>query len=242
MKLIAIFLTGVCASFSWSAQAQDTEAPLNKLSFKLTPTYFSSADGNNAFDVNLRAATGEHTLWVGHYRDHEGFEQSRAGYDLGKDFGFIRPVFSVQKASHGFWGGSVTAEVGDKTFAIVGWGRTNLRDYYNLNFDPNDAITLGLGTRALDKTELSLVHIWDDRLRTRQRVTHLVSRYRPQEGQRWTVDASYKTGTTSSGAYVRGLGLSVGFDYGAYFARLARDPYANFSDSSQNRISVGMRF
>jgi hypothetical protein len=45
-------------------------------------------------------------------------------------------------------------------------GRTNLKDYFNLNFDPNDAILIGAGTRAIQHTTLSAFQIRDDRLGT----------------------------------------------------------------------------
>lgn len=47
---------------------------------------------------------------------------------------------------------------------------------------------------------------------------------------------------TDTGAQVQGYGLSVTCDFGNYFARLARDPYANFTDASQTRVSLGLRF
>jgi hypothetical protein len=57
---------------------------------------------------------------------------------------FFRPPCR-QPASRGFGGIALTAQTGDKYFALVGFGRTNLKPYANLNFDPNDAITLAAG-------------------------------------------------------------------------------------------------
>ena len=240
--LISILVTG-------SALAQPSQvheaAPApddDKVSFKFTPTYLSSSDGNNALDLNLRGAIGAHTAWIGNYRNKEGFSQARGGYEYREDFGLARTVLSLQLASGGFAGGSATAELGGETYAIAGWGRTNLHNYYNLNFDPNDAITLGLGTRAIAHTELSIYQIRDDRLGTGQRITHAVVRYKTGETDRWTVDMTRKSGMTDTGAQVQGYGLSVTYDFGNYFARLARDPYANFTDASQTRVSLGLRF
>ena len=42
-------------------------------------------------------------------------------------------------ASGGFWGGRVGTEYGNTFFVGAGIGRTNLRNYFNLNFDPNEA-------------------------------------------------------------------------------------------------------
>ena len=240
---ISLILTS--AVLAGPAQAQEAGPDDGKISFKFTPTYLSSSDGNNALDLNLRGVIGAHTAWLGHYRDKEGFSQARGGYENRQTFGpfgLARTVLSLQLASGGFAGGSVTAELGGETYAIAGWGRTNLRNYYNLNFDPNDAITLGVGTRAIAHTELSIYQIRDDRLGTGQRISHAVARYKATESERWTVDMTRKSGMTDTGARVAGYGLSVTYDFGNYFARLARDPYANFTDASQTRVSLGLRF
>lgn len=236
------------AGLACPLQAQTTQAPpsqedvAEKIAYKFTPTYLSSSDRNDALDLNLRGSFGAHTAWVGQYQDQAGFTQARTGYEHRLDQGWLRTVLSIQLASGGFAGGSVTAELGGETYAIVGWGRTNLRNYYNLNFDPNDAITLGLGTHLLPQTELSLFQIRDDRLDTQQRVTHAVLRYKASENKRWTVDLSYKSGTTDSDTVVQGTGLTVTYDFGNYFVRLARDPYANFSNQTQTRFALGLRF
>lgn len=235
---IGLALSGSALSLQAQAAGPDEE----KISFKLTPTYFSSSSGNNALDLNLRGAIGAHTAWLGQYRDKAGLVQARTGYENRQDFGLVRTVLSIQLASGGFAGGSVSAELGGETYAIAGWGRTNLRNYYNLNFDPNDAITLGLGTRVFPQTELSVFQVRDDRLNTHQRVTHAVARYKASDAERWTVDISYKSGLTDTTMQVQGYGLSVTYDFGNYFARLARDPYANFSEASQTRFSLGLRF
>lgn len=238
--LSLIFFQGVAAQAA-DASGQTGDEP-NKIEFKLTPSYYSSSDGNDAVDVNLRANRGRHTAWVGWYRDQDGYRQTRTGYENKLDFGLARMVLSAQLASGGFVGGSASAEIGDATFGILGFGRTNLRDYYNLNFDPNDAITLGIGSRAFSNTELSLFQVRDDRLSTQQRITHAVWRYRPSETRRLTVDLSYKSGLTGADHFVHGYGLSLTYDYGPYFGRIARDQHANFTESSLTRFSLGMRF
>ena len=238
--LICLLVSG--ASLAQPAPAHEAASDDGKFLFKFTPTHLSSSDGNDALDLNLRGAIGAHTAWLGYYRNKEGFSQARGGYEYREDFGLARTVLSLQLASGGFAGGSATAELGLETYAIAGWGRTNLRNYYNLNFDPNDAITLGVGTRAIAHTELSIYQIRDDRLGTGQRITHAVARYKATASERWTVDMTRKSGMTDTGAQVQGYGLSVTYDFGNYFARLTRDPYANFSDASQTRISLGLRF
>ena len=216
-----------------------------KISFKLTPSWYRSDDGTRAGDVNLRANTETQTAWLGYYRDKTGFSQTRAGYENKLDSGWIRTVLSAQVASGGFIGGSVTSEIGGDTYGILGFGRTNLRDYYNLNFDPNDAITVGVGTRAIADTELTLFHLWDDRLHTRQRVTHAIIRRKfgdDNNKQRFTLDVSRKSGLISDDNFIRGYAVSVAYDFKRYFVRIARDEYVNFSPATQWRISAGLRF
>ncbi|HEY8101051.1 MAG TPA: hypothetical protein VIF82_09865 [Burkholderiaceae bacterium] len=245
--IAALICLAVAALFQSSA-AQASEAPENKvdepksIQFKLTPSYYSASDGNDATDINLRGNFGQHTAWIGVYNDKNGYRQERTGYEYRLDFELIRWVLSAQSASGGFVGGSASAEIGGDTFGILGFGRTNLREYYNLNFDPNDAITVGIGSRAISKTELSLFQVRDDRLSTQQRVTHFVWRYKPSYPQRVTVDASYKSGLASDNIFIRGYGLSATYDCNPYFVRIARDQYANFTETNLIRLSIGMRF
>jgi hypothetical protein len=154
-------------------------------------------------------------------------------------------VPSLQVASHGFLGGSVNAEIGsERYFGLLGFGRTNLKPYYNLNFDPNDAITIGAGTRALPNTTLTLFQVRDDRLGTGQRVTHLTARNtRRVAGTRWTVDLFHRQGReTPESEKLRGTGLAVGYDFDEYFARVAIDPHVNFSPNHMLRLAIGLRF
>jgi len=213
------------------------------LTFKLTPSFYHISNGNHAADLNLRAEYGtQHFAWIGYYRDRQGFTQTRAGYENRADFGYVRTVASAQAATRGFLGGSITAEVGGTTYAIIGWGRTNLRDYYNLNFDPNDAVTLGLGTRAIQDTELSLYTIKDDRLGTGQRVTHLVARHELAKQQRLALDLTYKSGQSTAGNFVAGSGIAVTYDYEPWFVRVAYDPYVNFTENQMTLFALGRRF
>ncbi len=222
--------------------AADTNAAAGQISFKLTPSWYHSDDGGRAGDINLRANTDSQTAWLGYYRDKTGFAQTRAGYENKVDSGWLRTVLSAQVASGGFIGGSITSEVGGDTFGIVGFGRTNLRDYYNLNFDPNDAVTLGIGSRAIRDTELTFFHLWDDRLHTHQRVTHAIVRRKLPHDQRLTLDVSRKSGLTTEDNFVRGYAGTLTYDFEPYFLRVARDQYVNFSPTSQYRISIGARF
>ena len=210
--------------------------------WKFTPTAFAIDGGERAVDLNLRYVHGPHTVWIAQYRQGDGLVQSRTGIEWRSGGEWLRTVASAQAATGGFTGASLTAELGGATYALVGWSRTNLRDYVNLNFDPNDAVTLGLGSRVWDGHEWVLFQVRDDRLPTQQKMSHLVWRHTPATGQRWTLDWSFKQGLTADSRWVSARGLSLTWDYNEQFVRLARDPCANFTAQGQWRVSAGWRF
>ena len=215
------------------------------IAYKFTPSYYSTTNVTPAYDLNLRGNRGPHTAWIGFYQRSNEFQQLRLGYENSVALPFGRLVPSLQYATRGFLGGSLTAEIGERYFALAGFGRTNLKDYFNLNFDPNDMVLFGAGTRALPNTTLSLFQIRDDRLGTGQRVAHAVARINHGEKTRWTVDVFYKEGRADAdpaSAWVHGTGVTLTWDYGRYFARVASDPYVNFSNNHMVRAAVGLRF
>ena len=211
-------------------------------SFKFTPTYYRTTNEGPAYDLNLRANRQTQTGWIGFYRRGEEFQQLRLGYEHALELAGGRLVPSVQYASRGFLGASATAEIGERHFALAGLGRTNLKDYFNLNFDPNDSVLLGAGTRGLARSVLTLYQIKDDRLGTGQHVTHFVLRTSPDASTRWAVDVFTKAGRTADGEWVRGTGATLTYDFGRYFARIAHDPYVNFTPERMLRLALGGRF
>ncbi len=237
-----VYLACLLSMVSVQAANAAPDDSASRINYKLTTSYYQASDDNNAVDVNLRGNLGSHTAWIGEYGDRDGFRQFRTGYEYSPDYGIFRPTFSAQLASGGFIGGSISTEVGGDTFGIIGIGRTNLRDYYNLNFDPNDAITFGVGTRTIEHQEFSLFQVFDDRLGTEQRISHFVWRYKPSDSQRITLDASYKTGIDADDVFIHGYGLSVDYSYDQYFARVAREQHANFASSDLTRFSIGLHF
>jgi hypothetical protein len=238
MRALPIALTGLLALAAAAAKGEELPGP----EFKLTLGRYASSDGNPALDANLRGSSGPHTAWLGVYRDRAGLQQWRSGLERRLESEGLRGLLSLQNASGGAWVGAVSAEIGGATYAIAGWGRTNVRNYINLNYDPNDAITLGLGSRAFPGTELSLFQVRDDRLHTGQQVTHFVLRQRFEDEQRLTVDLFTKRGNTPEGEWVNSRSWSLGYDRGALFARFTHDPHAGFTLPTQNRISFGCRF
>lgn len=222
------------------SKAVDAEA----IAYKLTPSFYRTTNQSDAYDINLRASLSSHTAWVGFYRRSNEFQQLRVGYENTIMLPFGRLTPSLQYATRGFLGGSLNAEIGERHFGLLGIGRTNLKEYFNLNFDPNDAVLIGAGTRALPNTTLSVFQIRDDRLGTGQRVLHAIARIKPDERTRWTLDVFYKEGRVAADDQekVRGTGVSVTYDFDRYFVRLAKDPHVNFTQDNMVRLSAGMRY
>ena len=236
--------SAVFADTAVSASAGETQlAAAETWTFKLTPSYYGTTHQSDAVDLNLRGNLGPHAVWAGYYRRGGEFEQIRTGYEYTAQIPFGQLVPSLQLASHGFAGASINAQVGEQNYALLGFGRTNTRDYYNLNFDPNDSVLYGLGTRVIPKSNVALFTVRDNRLHTGQVVTHLVWRATPDGRQRWTVDLSSKHGrATVADESVSGMALALTYDYREMFVRLARDRKVNFTAEDQTRFSLGLRF
>lgn len=242
--LLALVLLGALASLSPATAAAEgsAERDAETIHYKFTPSWYSSSDGNDAADLNLRANRGAHAAWIGYYRDRSGFQQPRTGYEYTAERDWLHLVASAQLASGGFLGGSLNAQLGDDYYAIAGFGRTNLRNYVNLNFDPNDAITLGAGTRAIKDTELSLYQIRDDRLDTQQRVTHFYVHRNLADRHRLSVDTAWKSGLNGDNVLVQGYQITLSYAIRDVFFRIARDQFANFGNATQTRFSLGTSF
>lgn len=245
----AALLSCAAAVSANEAGAQAAGEAKDAPAFKFTASHYANSREPSGADYNLRVNQGPHIAWIGHYRqgmgdDNDAMRQTRAGYEyvLPTAFGQVTP--SLQAASGGFWLGGFTAQVGSpQVYAIVGFARSNLRSYYNLNFDPNDAVTLGLGMRLPDKALLSAYVVRDDRLSTGQTVGHLVWRKEFGEGQRLTVDLGRKQGRPDAQSERLSANmLSVGYDHRDLFVRIARDRKVNFTQNDQTRVSAGFRF
>jgi hypothetical protein len=229
------------ALFVGLAQAAVADEPP---SFKFTTGVYSFSGGglpaSTSLDLNLRASGDFGNAWVGWFRwPHEHFTQTRAGWDRTFDFGVVRIQPSVQAASGGFWGGSLYAETGDSWFAGAGIGRTNLRPYVNLNFDPNDAWTLAGGYRW-DGRLLSATLVGDNRQNPDQRHFHVQYRT-PLDGNRFLVDLLVKRGIVD-GQMIHRAGVTIGYDWPRFFVRAAWDPKVNFTSQDMLRVQAGARF
>lgn len=216
------------------------------LPFKLTTgVYHVSGGGLPAgpgLDVNLRYTRGDDHWWVGAFRSPAlDFSMPRAGWDRSVAFGDWRVLPSLQIASGGFVGGSVAVETGTTWVLGAGLGRTNLRNYANLNFDPNDAYSV-YGSHRWDSGDtLALQLVRDNRQNPDQQNLHLVWRSPRPDGERLTVDLLAKQGTVG-GRWQRRAGLSVGYDWPGWFVRAAWDPLVNFTPQNMWRVSTGVRF
>lgn len=232
------------APAGWAAVGGDDGSPEHP--FKLTTGVYRTSGGNlpagPALDLNLRYGYGSGNVWIGWYRSvPDAFTQTRSGWDHTFDLDWVRLLPSIQIASGGFVGGSFAVETGTRWFAGAGVGRTNLRDYANLNFDPNDSYTVYGGYRLPDKSGVSAALIRDNRQHPDQQHMHLVWRRPPTDGQQFTLDLLYKQGSIE-GEFIRRAGLSATYDWPRYFLRVAWDPKVNFTSQDMLRLSFGVRY
>jgi hypothetical protein len=244
--MIAVYamLLENCISYAGTeSTGEPTAVAADVWSYKFTPSYYVTTHTPDAIDLNLRAHYGAHAIWLGHYQRDSEFEQTRIGYEYTAQYPYIQLVPSLQLASHDFAGGSISAQIGGTVFALLGYGRTNAQDYYNLNFDPNDSVTFGMGTTLLPKSTLSVFATRDNRLNTDQTVIHAVWRMLPDDHQRWTLDVSSKYGrATPEDEAISGNAISLTYDNHDLFIRLAKDWKVNFSIEDQMRFTAGLRF
>ncbi len=237
---VVVFLFSLL-SMGWAhAQGAPTDP---EWAFKLTPSWYATHHETQAADVNLRGNLGQHTTWVGQYVRGNEFQQTRFGYEYNANFAWGQMVPSLQIASKGFVGGSLNFQIGGANYLLTGLGRTNLKDYYNLTFDPNDSYVIGVGSKAIPGHVFNLFSVRDNRLHTGQTVTHGMWRWQINDAQRLVTDFSRKTGRlTANAPPVQGNALSVTYDIGNHFFRVAKEQKVNFTDHDQHRISAGFRF
>jgi hypothetical protein len=218
--------------------ADDPRGP--DLAWKLTLGRYAYA-GYSGSDLNLRWRRDDVSAWVGIYTDRVFGAQARTGADTSISVGtYLKVQPSFQLASRGFVGGSLSLQVGGASYAIAGLGRTDARPYFNLNFDPNDAVTLGAGHATANGAIYSVFVVADDRFHTQQRDWHANVQI-PFGSSRTTLDLLRKSGMSDSG-YITGWGFSTNWDWPTWFLRIAYDPHQNFSAQDAWRFAGGVRF
>lgn len=223
--------------------------PDRRFAWKLTPSSYHETANRSAVDLNLRGNRENDTFWIAQYKRGGEFQQTRAGYERQFAVPIGRVIASGQYASRGFLGASVTLEASTAAMGpyvgLLGLGRTNQKPYYNLNFDPNDSVLIGAGWRPDEGTALTLFHVRDDRLGTKQRVTHLVLRQKTGARSRWTVDVFNRSGRSDAdpeSELFKANGIALTYEYEPWFVRLAWDPKVNYSNSDMTRVAIGVRF
>lgn len=214
--------------------------------FKVTLGSYGVAGGGlpagPGLDVNLRYTHGRGHVWLGWFRSPAlGFSEPRGGWDDVFAWGRVRLLPSLQVASGGFVGGALAMETGERWFGGAGLGRTNLRPYVNLNFDPNDAYTFYGGYRWADATSVSLQWVRDNRENPDQQHVHLIWRQRLADRGQIVIDLLAKQGTVE-GRFVRRTGLAVGCDGPVWSMRGAWDPKVNFTARNMVRLSLARHF
>lgn len=210
--------------------------------YKLTLAHYDTQT-LHANDANIRISQDNQTIWVAFYHEHpDDFKQLRVGYERTDHLPYTTLVSAIQMAEHGFIGGATQAEIGGPLFGILGFGRTNLKPYDNINFDPNDAITYGVGYKTQDELAVSLYTVRDNRVVDGQKISHLLLKVPMPHEQRLTIDVFNKSGTQDAdGLSIRATGAGLGYDWPTYFVKLAYDPKVNFSQERMTRIAFGMR-
>lgn len=214
------------------------------IDWKLTYTHQRAETERDGVDLNLRGTRDASVFWLGYYRRASEFQQTRAGLEQWFSFNWGKALLSGQAATRGFLGFASQAEIGRGGVRLLaGFGRTNLKPYYNLNFDPNDAVTLGLVADLPDGMRASFYAVHDDRLGTGQTVVHALLRTSDDPAHRWTIDVSQRRGPLGdTGERVRRTGIGVTYDRAPYFGRIVFDPNANFSGHDMLRLGFGVRF
>ena len=229
----------ICAAMTSIAKASDTP-PSSNHPWKLTLGEYLYS-GYSGTDLNLRWRQNDTSAWAGIYTDRVFGTQARAGTDTSISVGqYLQVQPSLQVASRGFAGGSLNLQMGGTWYGLAGLGRTDGRDYFNLNFDPNDAVTLGAGYVSRDGAHYTVFVVADNRFHTQQRDWHANVQL-PFGRSHATLDLLRKSGLSDVG-YVRAWGFSANWDWPRWFMRVAYDPYQNFSSQNAWRLAGGMRF
>ncbi|HVO11121.1 MAG TPA: hypothetical protein VMX54_10320 [Vicinamibacteria bacterium] len=198
--------------------------------------------GATSADLNLRRQLGTFTAWAGLFHDPAVDTVARLGAEWDLHRGSVLFVPTLQAATNGLKAGQIYSEIGGSTYAIVGASRTNLRPFYNLSWDPNESVQLGLGHHLSHYDKVYAFTIFDVRLHTGQQDTHLLWRRRLSPRLGLTVDGLYKSGRTDSRHFVRAAGLGAYLDGAHWLAKAYYDPYVNFTDHTMFRLGLGAKF
>jgi hypothetical protein len=237
----AVWVRIVCSTAAVLGAICGAEASAEaSLPWKLTVGEYAYANYYGT-DVNLRWRADDTSAWVAAYSDQRFGTQARAGADTSWNLGsYVQIQPSVQAATEGFLGGSLNIQAGASWYGLAGFGRTDARPYFNLNFDPNDALTFGAGHHSDGGLSYLVFVVADDRFHTGQRDWHANVQI-PFGDSHATLDLLRKSGLSDSGR-ITGWGFSANYDWRRWFVRVAYDPYQNFSAQDAWRFASGVRF
>jgi len=202
--------------------------------------YFIS--GAQAYDLNLRRQFGPVTAWIAGYKDSNGNQLIRVGgqYDYHKRWFHFVPTGEIETTKGASL--SLYSELGHDTFAIVGYSRTNLKTFFDLFWDPGDALQLGVGHKISSYDRIQAYTIFDVRLHTAQENTHVVYRHKLNRNNGITFDGVFKTGRIDSGKFIHTAGIGAYYDRPKWFWKLYFDPHVNFTDHTMVRTGIGFKF
>ena len=210
----------------------------SKLTFGI---YFTP--GSRAYDLNLRHRFGPFTAWIAGFYDPRSNKLLRVGaqYDYKKAWLHLVPTLEVSTTRA--MSGSLYSELGSgNTVAIVGVSRTNLRAFFDLFWDPGDAVQLGFAHRLSSYDSISAYTIFDVRLHTQQQNTHIVWRHKLNRNNGITFDGLFKSGHTETGEFIHRVGIGVYYDRPKWFWKLYYDPHVNFTNQTMVRSGIGLKF
>ena len=252
---LTLCFCGLCSvAQSTSASSQPAPSPESKtetrdpiersdeFKSKLTfSVYFTN--GDRLYDLNLRHQFGPLTAWIAGFADPNGTKLIRVGaqYDYKKAWFHFVPTIEV--ATTKAVSGSLYSELGSgKTFAIAGVSRTNLKSFFDLFWDPSDAVQLGVGHKISSYDRIQAYSIIDVRLHTEQQNTHVVYRHKLNANNGITFDGVFKSGHDDSGIFIRTVGIGAYYDRPKWFWKVYYDPHVNFTSNTMVRTGIGLKF
>jgi hypothetical protein len=245
---LAALVAGSLAGRASPASAEEPTAAAptaveraDDLLWKATASLYLQPDDDSA-DLNVRRQAGPLAAWLGLYHEPSVDTVARAGLEWDFHRGSVLVVPTLQVATNGLKAGQLYAEVGGSSYAILGASRTNLRPFYNLSWDPNECLQLGLGRHLSRYDKVYAFTIFDVRLHTGQQDTHVLWRHRLSSRLGLTLDALYKSGHTDAGRYVRAVGFGVYVDGVRWLLKAYYDPYVSFADHNMFRVGLGAKF
>jgi hypothetical protein len=211
------------------------------LNSKLTLGIYFTAD-NPAYDVNLRHQFGNLTAWAAGFYDRTNGTILRVGAQEDYRVAWAHFQATLEVSTTGAVEGQGYAELGGDTYAIAGVSRTNLKTFFDLSWDPIEAVQLGIGRKISSYDRFQAYTIFDVRLNTGQQDTHVIWRHKLDANNGLTIDGVYKSGRGDTGEFIRAVGIGVYYDRPTWFWKVYYDPHVNFTSRTMVRTGVGVKF